>query len=229
MKKMKKITLLLLIIGAVTTLSFGQYKQAPLPYAYGSLEPYIDSSTMYIHYNYHHASYTAKLNEALQKFPELYKKDISELLSNINELPASIQSSVRNNGGGYHNHNLFWSMMAPAGSTTISKKLEKALADNFGSVEAFKKEFENAASTRFGSGWAWLVKLPNGKLAICSTPNQDGPYMNDADVKGEPVLALDVWEHAYYLKYQNKRGSYISSFWNVVNWKEVEKLALGCL
>lgn len=221
---MKRLTLIMLIFISVTNFAFSQFKQSPLSYNYGALEPYIDSATMYIHYNFHHASYTSKLNSALEKYPELYKKDILDLLGNLDELPSDIQSVVRNNGGGYYNHNLFWALMAPAGTSTISSVLAEKLIANFGSVNAFKQEFENAAANRFGSGWAWLVKEPNGKLTISSSANQDGPYLADSKVKGKPVLTLDVWEHAYYLKYQNKRASYISAFWNVVNWHEVEKL-----
>ncbi|HNZ62224.1 MAG TPA: superoxide dismutase, partial [Paludibacteraceae bacterium] len=137
---------------------------------------------------------------------------------------ADIQLSVRNNGGGYYNHCLYWSMLAPAGFTTISPKLEKILIKNFGSIETFKTEFEKAALGQFGSGWAWLIKESSGKLRIISTPNQDNTLMPFSSVKGKPVLALDVWEHAYYLKYQSKRAAYVKAFWNVVNWKEVEKL-----
>ncbi len=220
---MKRLNLLLLLSICFSIVSYGQFKQDPLPYDYKALEPYIDSTTMYIHFNFHHAAYTNNLNKVLEKYPELYKKDITEIFRNLNELPADIQTSVRNNGGGYYNHSLFWKMMAPAGSTKMSAKLEKALVANFGSVDAFKTAFENAAMTRFGSGWAWLVKEPSGKLTIYSTANQDNPFMPDSKVKGTPVLALDVWEHAYYLKYQNKRAAYVKAFWSVVNWAEVEK------
>jgi Fe-Mn family superoxide dismutase len=179
---------------------------------------------MNIHFNNHHAAYTDKLNKSLEKYPDLFKRDIIDLMKNINQLPVEVQSSVRNNGGGFYNHSLFWTLMAPAGSTKISEKLEKKLVENFGSVENFKAEFEKAASSRFGSGWAWLIKDADGKLKIVSTANQDNTFMSDAPVKGVPVLALDVWEHAYYLKYQSKRAAYIKAFWSVVNWAEVEKL-----
>ncbi len=221
---MKRLTILLVLIISTSVLIMGQFKLVDLPYKYNALEPYIDSTTMYIHYNFHHQGYATNLNKALEKYPELYKKDIMELLQNIKELPADIQTTVRNNGGGYYNHNLFWKMMASAGTTKISAKLEKKLIDNFGSVEAFKTEFEKAGMTRFGSGWAWLVKEPSGKLKISSTANQDSPINADAEVKGKPVLTLDVWEHAYYLKYQNKRAAYVKAFWSVVNWNEVERL-----
>ncbi len=154
----------------------------------------------------------------------MYKKSVLELLQNLNELPADIQTVIRNSGGGFYNHNLFWSMLAPAGTANMTPKLEKILITNFGSIDAFKAEFEKAAATRFGSGWAWLIKEPSGKLKIISTPNQDSPILQTADLKGKPVLTLDVWEHAYYLKYQSKRAAYIKAFWNVVNWTEVEKL-----
>ena len=221
---MKRISILLVLIISTSVLVMGQFKLAELPYKYNALEPYIDSTTMYIHYNFHHQAYATNLNKALEKYPELYKKDIVELLKNIKELPAEIQTAVRNNGGGYYNHLLFWKMMAPAGTTKMSAKLEKKLIENFGSIDAFKLEFEKAGMTRFGSGWAWLVKEPSGKLKICSTPNQDSPIYADAEVKGKPILTLDVWEHAYYLKYQNKRAAYVKAFWSVVNWEEVEKL-----
>lgn len=206
--------------------SFGQFRLPVLGFKYNALEPYIDSSTMYIHYNYHHAAYLNNLNKALEKYPELYKKDILELIQNLNVLPAEILTAVRNNGGGYFNHSLFWSMLAPYGSTKISADLEKLLVKNFGSIDAFKAEFEKAAVGRFGSGWVWLIKEASGKLRIISTANQDNPLMPMAEVKGKPILTLDVWEHAYYLKYQNKRAAYAKAFWNVVNWTEVERLAM---
>lgn len=221
---MKRINLLLFVWLATATLALGQYKLPELGFKYSALEPYIDSTTMYIHYNSHHAAYTNNLNKALEKYPELYKKTAIELLQDLNGLPADIQTAVRNNGGGYYNHLFFWSVLAPAGTANMSPKLEKILIDNFGSVDAFKAEFEKAAATRFGSGWAWVIKEPSGKLRITSTANQDNSYLPMAEVKGIPVLALDVWEHAYYLKYQSKRAAYIKAFWNVVNWTQVEKL-----
>lgn len=220
---MRKIFLLSILFFTTITV-FSQFIQAPLPYAYNALEPYIDSTTMRIHYTAHHAAYTKNLNKALENYPELYKKDITELMKSINQLPKEIQTAVRNNGGGYYNHALFWTMMAPAGTTKMSAKLEKALIDNFGSVENFKAKFEAEAGKRFGSGWVWLVKNKNGALEIVSTPNQDNMYMPYNDIKGKPILALDVWEHAYYLKYQNKRASYVKAFWDVVNWNKVGEL-----
>jgi superoxide dismutase, Fe-Mn family len=221
---MKRTNLSLILFLACTMVVFGQFKQTPLPYKYSALEPYIDSTTMYIHFNNHHATYCANLNKALEKYPELYKKSVIELIQGLNDLPADIQTAVRNQGGGFYNHSLFWTMMAPAGTAPLSPKLEKILTENFGSVDAFKIEFEKAAASRFGSGWAWLIKDPSGKLRITSTANQDSPLLPMAEVKGKPVLTLDVWEHAYYLKYQSKRAAYIKAFWNVVNWTEVERL-----
>jgi Fe-Mn family superoxide dismutase len=223
---MKRIFSLAILFFSISLVSFGQFRLPVLGFKYNALEPYIDSSTMYIHYNYHHAAYLNNLNKALEKYPELYKKDILELIQNLNVLPAEILTAVRNNGGGYFNHSLFWSMLAPYGSTKISADLEKLLVKNFGSIDAFKAEFEKAAVGRFGSGWVWLIKEASGKLRIISTANQDNPLMPMAEVKGKPILTLDVWEHAYYLKYQNKRAAYAKAFWNVVNWTEVERLAM---
>lgn len=221
---MKRLKLLTILLFSISLLSFGQFKLPALGFKYNALEPYIDSTTMYIHYNFHHATYVNNLNKALEKYPELYKKDILDLIQHLNELPADIQTAVKNNGGGYYNHSFFWTVLAPAGTANMSPKLEKILVDNFGSVDAFKAEFEKAAVGRFGSGWVWLIKEPSGKLRIISTANQDNPLMPMAEVKGKPVLTLDVWEHAYYLKYQNKRAAYAKAFWNVVNWTEVERL-----
>lgn len=221
---MKRLKLILVLLITASSFSFGQFKLPALAFKYNALEPYIDSTTMYIHYNFHHATYLNNLNKVLEKYPELYKKNILYLIQNINNLPADIQTAVRNNGGGFYNHNLFWSFLAPAGSANMSPKLEKILTENFGSVNAFKAEFEKAALSRFGSGWVWLIKENSGKLRIISTANQDNPLMPMAEVKGKPVLTLDVWEHAYYLKYQNKRAAYAKAFWSVVNWTEVEKL-----
>lgn len=212
-----------LIFCASAVFGFAQYELPDLPYKYNALEPYIDSTTMYIHYNNHHAAYVNNLNKALEAYPDLQKKTVEELILNIESLPQSIQTAVRNNGGGHYNHTLFWNLLAPAGTTSISQKTERALIKDFGSVEAFKAEFEKAATGRFGSGWAWLIQLPTGKLTIISTSNQDNPLMSYASLRGNPVLAVDVWEHAYYLKYQSRRAGYLSAFWNVVNWKEVDK------
>ena len=195
-----------------------------LPYAYDALEPFIDAQTMKIHHSAHHQAYVNNLNAALAKHPENEGKDLNELLKNLDKLPADIQTAVRNNGGGHYNHDFFWKVLAPAGSTSISSALEAALVKNFGSVDAFKEEFEKAALGRFGSGWAWLVKKTDGSLKVESTPNQDNNLMCSECVNDTLLLGLDVWEHAYYLKYQNKRGEYAKAFWNVLNWDLVAKL-----
>ncbi|NCO11385.1 superoxide dismutase [Candidatus Pacearchaeota archaeon CG_4_9_14_0_2_um_filter_39_13] len=192
-----------------------------LPYAYDALEPHIDAKTMEIHYTKHHQGYVDKLNLALQKYSELQGKKIEELLAdNLAIVPEDIKTAVRNNAGGHVNHSLFWEIMCPADeSGEPSEQLMSAIEDSFGSFDDFKKQFSEAALGRFGSGWAWLV-VNNGKLEIVSTANQDSPLMQGMI----PILGLDVWEHAYYLHYQNKRADYIESWWNVVNWKKVEEV-----
>ncbi len=187
-----------------------------LPYAYNALELHIDATTMEIHHGRHHAAYTNNLNAAI-KDTEWDTKSIEEILAHVSKLSAA----VRNNGGGYYNHNLFWTIMGPGKGGAPSGALADAINKAFGSFEEFKNQFNNAAATRFGSGWAWLIVKNDKSLAVCSTPNQDNPLMDIAETKGTPILALDVWEHAYYLKYQNKRPDYIAAFWNVVNWDEV--------
>jgi Fe-Mn family superoxide dismutase len=221
---MSRLLLLLTTTIFMSCASNAQYVLPTLNYGYADLEPYIDSTTMYIHYNNHHAAYTNNLNGALSKYQELFKKPIVEILQNIEELPEDIQTAVRNNGGGYYNHLLFWEFLTPASESKMTAKVEKALIKNFGSVDEFKEAFEKAAATRFGSGWAWLIQDEAGNLKVTSTPNQDNPLMPYVDVKGKPVLALDVWEHAYYLKYQSKRADYTKAFWEVVNWKKVEEM-----
>lgn len=186
-----------------------------LDYAYDALESNIDARTMEIHHTKHHQGYVNKLNDAI-KGTSLEGKSIEEILSNV----SSASTAVRNNGGGHYNHSLFWKVMSPDGGGEPEGALKDAINDAFGSFEKFKDEFANAAATRFGSGWAWLIKTNNG-LAITSTPNQDNPLMDIAEVKGTPILGLDVWEHAYYLHYQNRRPDYINAFFNVINWKEV--------
>ncbi len=188
-----------------------------LDYAYDALEPHIDARTMEIHHSKHHGGYTTKLNGAIEG-TGLDGKSIEDILSGVSKHSAA----VRNNGGGYYNHNLFWKVMSPTGGGKPSGDLSDAINSEFGSFDKFKEEFSNAAATRFGSGWAWLVKDGN-KLFIGSTPNQDNPLMDVSELNGTPILGLDVWEHAYYLKYQNKRPEYISAFWNVINWDEVAK------
>jgi len=195
-----------------------------LPYAYGALEPYIDAKTMEIHHTKHHQAYIDKLNATLEKHPILQGKKVEELLAdNLKVVPEAIRIVVRNHGGGHANHSLFWEIMAPAkegGGGEPSEKLIDAINNKFGGFEDFKAKFNDAAVGRFGSGWAWLILNMEGKLEIYSTANQDSPLMESKT----PLLGLDVWEHAYYLKYQNKRADYISAFWNVVNWKKVEEL-----
>ncbi len=188
-----------------------------LDYAYDALEPHIDAKTMEIHHSKHHGGYTTKLNGAIEG-TGLDGKSIEDILSGV----SKHSTAVRNNGGGYYNHNLFWKVMSPNGGGKPSGVLADAINSEFGSFDKFQEEFNNAAATRFGSGWAWLVK-DGSKLVIGSTPNQDNPLMDVSELKGTPILGLDVWEHAYYLKYQNKRPEYISAFWNVINWDEVAK------
>jgi len=193
-----------------------------LPYAYDALEPYIDAKTMEIHHTKHHAGYTANLNRAVAG-TELSKKTIEEILKKLDMNNAAL----RNNGGGYYNHNLFWEIMGPNKGGRPSGRLAKAIVRSFGSFDSFKSELSKAAATRFGSGWAWLNVGEDGKLSICSTPNQDNPLMPGIACEGRPILGLDVWEHAYYLKYQNKRGDYIDAFFNVINWDRVSEKFLA--
>lgn len=188
-----------------------------LPYEYSALEPYIDAQTMEIHYSKHHQAYVDKLNAALEKYPELQEKSIRELIENLDAIPEDIRTAVRNNGGGHLNHSMFWSIMRNDSQKPEGEVLE-AINRKFGSMEEFKTQFSNAAATRFGSGWAWLV-VKNGELEVMSTANQDNPVSEGY----EPILGLDVWEHAYYLKYQNKRPEYIENWFNVINWEQVAK------
>lgn len=189
-----------------------------LPYAKSALEPHIDAQTMEIHHDKHHAGYTSKLNDAIAG-TDLEGKSIEDILKNISQHSGA----VRNNGGGYYNHSLFWSVMAPDAGGNPTGDVAAAIDSAFGSFDKFKEEFSNAAATRFGSGWAWLIVNGDGKLEVTSSPNQDNPLMDIAEKKGTPILGVDVWEHAYYLKYQNKRPDYISAFFNVINWDEVNR------
>jgi Fe-Mn family superoxide dismutase len=189
-----------------------------LPYAYDALEPHIDKETMNIHHTKHHNTYVTNLNNAIQGNAELESKSVEEIVANLDAVPEAIRTAVRNNGGGHANHSLFWQLLSPNGGGAPSGELADAITKKFGSFESFKEEFNKAATTRFGSGWAWLV-VNNGELEVTSTANQDSPLSEGKT----PVLALDVWEHAYYLKYQNRRPEYITSFWNVVNWDEASK------
>jgi Fe-Mn family superoxide dismutase len=195
-----------------------KFELPKLPYAYDALEPYIDKMTMEIHYTKHHNGYVTNLNKAVEG-TEYEGKTLEELFKSISKAPAAI----RNNGGGHWNHSLFWTLMKKGGGGNPTGKLSDAINSAFGNFDEFKSKFSTAAATRFGSGWAWLV-VQNGKLAITSTPNQDNPLMDLAEVKGQPILGLDVWEHAYYLKYQNRRPEYIENWWNVINWDKVSEL-----
>jgi superoxide dismutase, Fe-Mn family len=194
------------------------FKLPDLPYAFDALEPHVDARTMEIHHGKHHAGYTNNLNNAIAGTP-LEGMKIEDILANVSQH----STAVRNNGGGYYNHSLFWEVMSPngGGQPTAQMNIAKAIDRDFGSFENFKKEFSAAAATRFGSGWAWLCTDASDKIFITSTPNQDNPLMDLADKKGTPVLGLDVWEHAYYLNYQNRRPDYISAFFNLINWQEV--------
>ncbi|WP_375584814.1 superoxide dismutase [Cyclobacterium xiamenense] len=188
-----------------------------LPYEKNALEPHIDAKTMEIHHGKHHNAYVTKLNDAMAG-TDLASKSIEEIMQGI----SSASGAVRNNGGGHYNHSLFWTILSPNGGGAPTGDLAAAIDKKFGSFDKFKEEFSNAAATRFGSGWAWL-SVANGELQVSSTPNQDNPLMDIAETKGTPILGLDVWEHAYYLNYQNRRPDYIAAFWNVVNWEEVAK------
>ncbi|ADO54771.1 superoxide dismutase [Paenibacillus jamilae] len=190
-----------------------------LPYAKDALEPHFDALTMEIHHDRHHNTYVTNLNAALESAPELQSKSLEDLISNLDSVPESIRTAVRNNGGGHHNHSLFWEVIGPNGGGQPTGAIAEAINNELGGYDKFKEDFTKAATTRFGSGWAWLVVGKDGKLAITSTPNQDSPLFEGLT----PVLGLDVWEHAYYLKYQNKRPDYIAAFYNVINWDEVNK------
>jgi Fe-Mn family superoxide dismutase len=195
------------------------YQLPDLPYAFDALEPHIDARTMEIHHDRHHAGYVNNVNAALEGHANLASKSVENLLRDIDTVPNDIRTAVRNNGGGHANHSLFWQVMSPDGGGQPSGDLASAINRKFGSFDAFKDEFANAATGRFGSGWAWLVVDDDANLSVTSTPNQDSPYMDGLT----PILGIDVWEHAYYLNYQNKRGDYVSSWWNVVNWSEVAR------
>jgi superoxide dismutase, Fe-Mn family len=195
------------------------YIQQPLPYSYNALEPFIDTMTMEIHLTKHAAGYTKNLNDAcIAEKVDIKNTSITSLLESI----SKYSTKMRNNAGGHYNHELFWQLMKPAPATTPTGALADTINKSFGSLDNFKTAFSDAAKTRFGSGWAWLIVKADNSLAVCSTPNQDNPLMDLAETKGTPILGLDVWEHAYYLKYQNKRPDYINAWWNLVNWKFVE-------
>jgi Fe-Mn family superoxide dismutase len=195
------------------------YSLPQLPYPYDALEPYIDKMTMEIHHTKHHQGYINNLNSALEKYPEFHNLELEEILRNLDQLPEEIRTAVRNNGGGHYNHTLFWGIMKPNGGGEPEGKLKEEIEKNFGSFEEFKKMFSETAIKHFGSGWAWLVITPDKKLKVYSMLNQDSPLMN-GDI---PIMGIDVWEHAYYLKYQNRRAEYVEAWWHVVNWDKIEE------
>lgn len=197
----------------------GVFELPPLPYAYNALEPYIDARTMEFHHDKHHAAYVKNLNDAIAKYPQLKGKTVEELLQNLNTVPEDIRTTIRNNGGGHLNHSMFWRIMKPNGGGEPTGAIADAIKTNFGSFAAFKQQFNDAGAKRFGSGWAWLVRTKDGKLQVTSTANQDSPLMDGA----YPIIGNDVWEHAYYLKYQNRRAEYLDAWWNVLNWDEINK------
>lgn len=210
-----------MVLLSICTLNFNKvnmFKLEPLPYNFDALEPHIDARTMEIHHDKHHQAYTDKLNAALEG-TEFADKDVNEILSNIETIPEDKRQAVINNGGGYSNHNFFWEIMSPDGGGEPTGELNDAINSAFGSFEEFKKQFSEAAASRFGSGWAWLVKNDAGDLEVISTPNQDSPIMGG----DTPIIGIDVWEHAYYLNYQNKRPDYVSAWWNVVNWERANE------
>ncbi len=199
------------------------YQLPALPYAFDALEPHIDAKTMEIHHDKHHATYVAKLNDALATHPDLQGKSVEDLLRGIDQVPEAIRTAVRNHGGGHANHSLFWEVMGPGGGGVPSGDLASALSRDFGSFEGFKEKLTNAAANQFGSGWGWLV-ASGGKLEVVAKPNQDSPLMEGKT----PILGVDVWEHAYYLKYQNKRPDYLTAWWNTINWSAVaQRLSAG--
>lgn len=212
------ITLIPTITAKSNNLGDSEFELKALPYAYDALEPYIDKETMMLHHDKHEKAYLDNLNKAIAKYPELYKKGLEGILKDLNSVPEDVRETVKNNAGGVYNHDFFWSIMSPEKDQNPNGDLLKAIIKAFGSLDNFKTKFKDAALGRFGSGWAWLVLDKDGNLSIISTANQDSPISQGLT----PILGLDVWEHAYYLKYQNKRGDYIDNWWHVVNWKQVE-------
>ena len=201
------------------------YSLPSLEYSVDALEPHVDARTMEIHHGKHHQTYIDKLNGAIEGHSELGEKSVDDLITNLSDLPESMQTAVRNNGGGHFNHTFFWQCVSPNGGGTPSGELSNAIDATFGSFDAFKNKFLQAAITRFGSGWAWLIKQEDGSLAVTSSPNQDNPLMQGiTDHCGTPIIGLDVWEHAYYLNYQNRRPDYVTAFWNVVDWERANSL-----
>jgi Fe-Mn family superoxide dismutase len=195
------------------------FELAPLPYAYDALEPFIDATTMQLHHDKHHAAYVNNLNAAIEKHDDLQSQSIEDLIVNLDRVPEEIRTTVRNNAGGHINHTMFWRIMGPNGGGTPTGDLAKVINDTFGGFDAFKKQFNEAGTKRFGSGWVWLVRNNQGNLQIISTPNQDSPLSEGHF----PIMGNDVWEHAYYLKYQNRRPEYLEAWWNVVNWEEINR------
>lgn len=216
---MKTISLLLIVLAFNAFTMSAQFVQSPLPYAYNALEPSLDAKTMEIHYSRHHAAYVKNLNTALESAGKTDQKDLIKIMNTISTYPVA----VRNNGGGHYNHDLFWSILTPKQGTMPSKELSTAINATFGSIDDFKANFNKSAMGQFGSGWAWLIVTPDGKLKITTTANQDNPLMDVIAEKGTPVLGVDVWEHAYYLNYQNRRADYLTAIWNVINWDEVSR------
>ena len=214
---MKNIKLLVTTL-LVTLTASAQFTQKALPYAYNALEPFVDAQTMEIHYSKHHAAYVKNLNTALAGTAD-EKLSLNEIFAKISTMPAA----VRNNGGGHYNHELFWSVLTPEKNTKMSAELEKAVNETFGSLDGLKEKLNAAGASRFGSGWAWLVVTKEGKLVVSSTPNQDNPLMPGVGCGGTPILGMDVWEHAYYLHYQNRRPDYMTAFFNVINWNKVNE------
>ncbi|WP_366782430.1 superoxide dismutase [uncultured Clostridium sp.] len=212
------ITLIPTITAKSNNLGDSEFELKALPYAYDALEPYIDKETMMLHHDKHEKAYLDNLNKAITKYPELYRKGLEGILKDLNSVPEDVRETVKNNAGGVYNHDFFWSIMSPEKDQNPNGDLLKAIIKAFGSLDNFKTKFKDAALGRFGSGWAWLILDKDGNLSIISTANQDSPISQGLT----PILGLDVWEHAYYLKYQNKRGDYIDNWWHVVNWKQVE-------
>lgn len=212
------ITLMPTISAKSNNLGDNQFELKPLPYAYDALEPYIDKETMMLHHDKHEKAYVDNLNKAISKYPELYKKGLDGILRDLNSIPQDVRETIKNNAGGVYNHDFFWSIMSPEKGQQPSGELLKAINKDFGSLDNLKTKFNEAALGRFGSGWAWLVLNKDGTLSVISTPNQDSPISQGL----KPILGIDVWEHAYYLKYQNRRKDYIDNWWNIVNWKQVE-------
>ncbi len=207
------------IAQASPTAQTGEFKVAPLTYAYNALEPFIDAQTMMLHHDKHHLAYVTALNAAIKKYPELKGKTAEELVRKLDSIPEDIRSIVRNNGGGHLNHTMFWEIMGPKAGGEPKGAIAEAINKNFGSFEKFKEKFNDAGTKRFGSGWAWLIRAKDGKLKVISTANQDSPFMEG----NYPIMGNDVWEHAYYLMYQNRRADYLKAWWNIVNWDAVNK------